>query len=224
MRKSAILACMLAVCLGGNAAFAQVSESPELATKIKDEGLSNSKVIEISQFITDYLGSRLTASQQKRRAENLVIGKLKEFGLSNPRTDAVYDFPRGGWDVVKTYAAMTSPYYCAYTVNPKAWSGSTKGLEKGECIVFDVQTKEDLEKYRGKIAGKILLMPVTQTYTVSFEPLAFRYTEEELQELTKDNRISRLYANPSAAAASHWHSPWKRPPIRRRSWNPPACG
>ena len=201
MRKSAFLVCLLAVCLGGNAAFAQVSESPELATKIKDEGLSNSKIIEISQFITDYLGSRLTASQQKRRAENLVIGKLKEFGLSNPRTDAVYDFPRGGWDVVKTYAAMTSPYYCAYTVNPKAWSGSTKGLEKGECIVFDVQTKEDLEKYRGKIAGKILLMPVTQTYTVSFEPLAFRYSEEELEELTKDNRISRLYAYGNAAGA-----------------------
>ena len=63
MRKSAFLVCLLAVCLGGNAAFAQVSESPELATKIKDEGLSNSKIIEISQFITDYLGSRLTASQ-----------------------------------------------------------------------------------------------------------------------------------------------------------------
>lgn len=189
---------LLAAVMGGGAAFAQVSESPELATLIKNEGLNNSKIEELSQFITDYLGSRLTASQQKRRAENLVVGKLGELGLSNPRAEFAYEFPRGGWDVVKTYAAMTSPYYCAFTVNPKAWSGSTKGLVKGECIVFDVNTKEDLEKFRGNIAGKILLMPATQTYTVSFEPLASRYTEEELEELTRDNRISRLYTSSSA--------------------------
>jgi hypothetical protein len=196
--KKALMVTLLAVVMGGGAAFAQVSESPELATLIKNEGMNNSKIEELSQFITDYLGSRLTASQQKRRAENLVVGKLGELGLSNPRAEFAYEFPRGGWDVVKTYAAMTSPYYCAFTVNPKAWSGSTKGLVKGECIVFDVNTKEDLEKYRGNIAGKILLMPETQTYTVSFEPLASRYTEEELEELTRDNRISRLYSSSNA--------------------------
>ena len=78
---------LLAVVMGGGAAFAQVSESPELATLIKNEGLNNSKIEELSQFITDYLGSRLTASQQKRRAENLVVGKLGELGLSNPRAE-----------------------------------------------------------------------------------------------------------------------------------------
>ena len=138
---------LLAAVMGGGAAFAQVSESPELATLIKNEGLNNSKIEELSQFITDYLGSRLTASQQKRRAENLVVGKLGELGLSNPRAEFAYDFPRGGWDVVKTYVAMTSPYYCAFTVNPRVWTGSTNGLVKGECIVFDVNSKEDLEKY-----------------------------------------------------------------------------
>ena len=131
--------------------------------------------------MTDLLGSRLTASQQKRRADNLVIDKLKHFGLSNPRSAFAAEFTRGGWDVVKTYAAMTEPYYCAFSVNPKAWSGSTDGLVKGECMVFDVKTKEDIEKYRGKIAGKILLMPATQTYTMSFRPLASRYDEEQLE-------------------------------------------
>lgn len=193
MKKYAFLFALLAGMLGGSVASAQVSESAQLATKIKDEGLNHSKVEELSQFITDYLGSRLTASQQKRRAEQLVVGKLQEIGLSNPRVEYAMDFPRGGWDVVKTYTAMTSPYYCAFTVNPKAWSGSTDGLVKGECIIFDVQKKEDLEQYRGKIAGKVLLLPATQNYTLSFEPLASRYTEQELQQLTQDNRVDRLY-------------------------------
>ena len=204
--KFSLIAAIIVAVFSFQGAFAQVSESPELASRIKDEGLGNSQIEEISQYMTDLLGSRLTASQQKRRAERLVIDKLREFGLSNPRAEFAYEFPRGGWDVVKTYAAMTSPYYCAFSVNPKAWSGSTPGLVKGECIVFDVQTAEDIEKYRGKIAGKILLMPATQTYTMNFNPLATRYTDEQLQALTQDNR-----ANTSASPAGPPRSGVRQP-------------
>lgn len=190
MKKSLYLFATLAMICGGAVASAQVSESPELATKVKNEGLNNSQITQIAQYMTDLLGSRLTASQQKRRAESLMVDKLKEIGLSNPRVEFAAEFPRGGWDVVKTYAAMTSPYYCAFSVNPKAWTGSTNGLVKGECVVFDVQKKEDLEKYKGKIAGKILLRQPTQTYTISFDPLAKRYTEDELEGLTLDRKVA----------------------------------
>ena len=188
--KFPVIAATIVAVLSFQCAFAQVSESPELASRIKDEGLNNSQIEQISQYMTDLLGSRLTASQQKRRAEGLVISKLREFGLSNPRAEFAYEFTRGGWDVVKTYAAMTAPYYCAFSVNPKAWTGSTPGLVKGECVVFDVQSKEDLEKYRGKVAGKILLMPSTQNYNINFNPLATRYSEEQLKALTQDNRAT----------------------------------
>ena len=192
MKRTLLLFSLLAFVFSGNTVNAQVSLSPEMATKVKNEGLNNSKIEEIAQFMTDYLGSRFTASQQKRRAEKEVMNKLSSFGLSNVHSEFAYAFPRGGWDVVKTYAAMTSPYYCAYTVNPKAWSGSTNGLVKGECVLFEVNTKEDLEKYRGKIAGKILLMPATQTYNINFQPLASRYTEEELESLVQDRRVNSM--------------------------------
>jgi len=191
MKKVLIFVSLLALTLGGHTAMAQVSESPEWATKIKAEGLGHSQIEELSQFMTDRLGSRLTASQQKRRADALVVEKLKEMGLSNPRSEFAMEFTRGGWDVVKTYAAMTTPYYCAFTVNPKAWTGSTDGLVKGECMVFNVQSKEDLEKYRGKVAGKILLLPSTQSTEINFKPLASRYDEEELEALTVDNRATQ---------------------------------
>ncbi len=190
MKKILLLILPVTILCGGGFANAQVSQSPELANKIKAEGLNNSKIAEISSFMTDYLGSRLTASRQKRRAETLVVEKLGEFGLSNPRVEFAAEFPRGSWDVVKTYAAMTSPYYCAFAVNPKAWTGSTDGLVKGECVVFDVQSKEDIEKYKGKIAGKILLRAPIQNYTMNFQPLARRYTEEELQNLSRDRKFA----------------------------------
>lgn len=58
--------------------------------------------------------------------------KFEEFGLSNAVIDPVRPFDRGGWDNRKTYVAMTAPYYCAFAATPVAWTGSTKGLIKGE--------------------------------------------------------------------------------------------
>ena len=191
MKKLFSCLALLATLSSGTAALAQVAESPAWATRIKAEGLGNSQVDELSQYMTDYVGSRLTASRQKRRADSLMLAKLTELGLSNPRSAFATEFTRGGWDVVKTYAAMTAPYYCAFSVNPRAWSGSTDGLVKGECIIFDVQSKEDLEQYRGKVAGKILLIPSTQTVDIRFEPLASRYTDEQLEALTQDNRANQ---------------------------------
>ena len=185
-------------------ASAQVCPSDEMAYKVKQEAFGNSHINELSEYMTDLLGSRLVASQQKLRAEKLTIEKLKEYGLSNPRAEYATDFARGGWDVEKTYAAMTAPYYCAFTVNPKAWSGSTNGLVKGECIILDVASPEDVELYRGKIEGKIVLMPVSQTYNMSFEPLASRYTDEQLERLKSDSRAEirapRNYSDPSYAS------------------------
>ena len=188
MKRFLVSLFLLAMTVCGHLSYAQVAESAEWAARIKAEGLGRSQVDQLAQYMTDYVGSRLTASRQKRRADSLMLVKLTEIGLSNPRSAYAAEFTRGGWDVVKTYAAMTAPYYCAFSVNPRAWSGSTDGLVQGECIVFDVQTKEDLEKYRGKVAGKILLIPSTRTVEINFQPLASRYDEKQLEALTLDDR------------------------------------
>ena len=70
-----------------------------------------------------------------------------------------------------------------FACNPVAWTGSTNGLIKGEVVFLDVKDETDLEKYKGKLAGKIVLMPSTATYEVSFEPLASRLTDAQLKDL-----------------------------------------
>lgn len=186
MKKITLVIAAIAVSV--SAMFAQTRLSDETAYKVKAEGFSNSQIEQIAQFMTDELGPRLAASQMKVRSEQMVVEKLKEMGFQNARIEFAYDFPKGGWDNQMNYVAMTAPYYCSFAANPKAWSGSTDGLVKGECVVLEATTKEDLEKYKGKLAGKIVLMPATQTYEMSFEPLATRYTQEQLDEMEKDPR------------------------------------
>lgn len=170
------------------AGFAQSRLSDETAYKVKAEGFSNSQIESIAQFMTDDLGPRLAGSQMKLRSEEMVVAKLKEMGFQNARIEFAHEFTKGGWDNQMNYVAMTAPYYCSFAANPKAWSGSTDGLVKGECVLLDVKNAEGLNKYKGKLAGKIVLMPATQNYEMNFKPLATRYTEEQLEELEKDAR------------------------------------
>jgi carboxypeptidase Q len=152
--------------------------------KIKQEGTRNSQIEELAFWMTDFAGPRLTGSTGGNRANEWVKKKMEEFGFQNVRIEEARDFSRGGWDNLKTYAAMTVPYYANFACNPVAWTGSTNGLIKGEVILLDVKTEADLENYKGKISGKIVLMPSTSTYEVSYEPLASRYSDEQLKQLS----------------------------------------
>ena len=152
--------------------------------KIKQEGLKNSGIEDLAFWLTDFVGPRLTGSTGNNRGNEWAKKKMEELGFQNVRIEAARDFTRGGWDNLKTYAAMTAPYYSNFACNPVAWTGSTNGLIKGEVVLMDVTIENDLEKYKGKLAGKIVLIPSPTSYTVSFEPLASRYTGEQLKELT----------------------------------------
>src|SRR5450759_113809 len=152
--------------------------------KIKQEGFKNSNIEELAFWLTDFVGPRLTDSTGNNRGNDWAKKKMEELGFQNVRIEAARDFSRGGWDNLKTYAAMTAPYYINFACNPVAWTGSTNGVVKGEVVLLDVSTETDLEKYKGKLNGKIVLMPSLTPYTVSFEPLASRLTDEQLKELS----------------------------------------
>ncbi|MDE5845274.1 MAG: M20/M25/M40 family metallo-hydrolase [Muribaculaceae bacterium] len=169
---------------------AQAQQTPplEIAYRIKNEAFHNSKVDSLAQFITDYLGPRLAASDMKVRAEHEVVNKLHSMGLDNARIEKASDFDKGGWDNKRNYVAMTSPYYSAFASTPKAWSGSTDGLVSGECIVVDINDPDELKKYSGQLKGKIILQPINGKYELSFRPQASRYTDEQLKSMEADTR------------------------------------
>ncbi|MGB8489757.1 MAG: M20/M25/M40 family metallo-hydrolase, partial [Bacteroidales bacterium] len=152
--------------------------------KIKQEGQRNSAIDKLVFGLTDFTGPRLTGSTGNARGNEWAKKTMEEFGFQNVRIEEARDFSRGGWDNLKTYAAMTSPYYANFACNPVAWTGSTNGLIKSEVVLLDARSETDLDKYKGKLTGKIVMMPSTATYEVSYEPLASRYTDEQLKQLS----------------------------------------
>ena len=63
--------------------------------RLKDEGLQRSKVMEITSYLTDVYGPRLTGSPNMKEAAEWTQKTLKEWGLGNIHLES---FPFGrGW-------------------------------------------------------------------------------------------------------------------------------
>src|SRR5580693_2634532 len=125
---------------------------------IKAEGLDNSKVMQTLFELTDVNGPRLTNSTGMKNAEKWCKERLESFGLENAHIEPWGGFGKG-WEINKSYVAMTAPYYQALIAVPKAWTPGTNGLVSGNAILVKIDLPEDAAKYAGKLRGKIVVIP-----------------------------------------------------------------
>ncbi len=175
---------LLLVGFGFTQALAQEKIDYQMINRIKQEGLKNSQIEMIASYLTDVSGPRLTNSPGLKSAEDWAVKTLTSWGLTNSKLEAWGEFGKG-WRVDKSYVAMTSPYYMPFIAIPKAWTGSTNGAVSGEVILLKVEKEEDLDQYKGKLTGKIVLFPSSYDASSTFEADGNRYTDEELKELEK---------------------------------------
>ncbi|MDB5211289.1 MAG: peptidase, partial [Sediminibacterium sp.] len=152
--------------------------------KIRDEGLKNSKVMEIAFNLTDKSGNRLTASPGFMRAADYAKSALEGWGVKNVAIDPWGEFGKG-WELEKSYVAITAPYYKPLSAYPKAWTAGTKGLRNAEVILVTLKDSTSLDAYRGQLKDKVILMdPGTITpYKISFKADASRYQDSDLTKM-----------------------------------------
>lgn len=150
--------------------------------KIRTEGLKNSKVMDIAFYLTEVSGPRLQGSPGYTRASNWAKNKLTEFGLQNAKLEPWGDWGNG-WELQRSYMAMTQPYYRPFIAFPKAWTAGTNGLKNADVILVDAKDSAALEAYKGKLKGKIILVPRTDTLQPSFNADARRQTDEDLSRM-----------------------------------------
>jgi carboxypeptidase Q len=183
MRKNTPIAVLLA--LASPFALHAQSEKVDAAMmqKIRKEGLENSKVMDIVWNLSEKSGNRLTNSPGYFRAANYAKDALAGFGLTNAMLDPWGEFGKG-WELEKSYVALTAPYYKPLLAYPKTWTAGTKGQKSAEVILINARDSAALEAYRGQLKGKIIMMDTTVAYKLSFKADADRYTDAELDKMT----------------------------------------
>lgn len=154
----------------------------ETIEKIKDEGTNRSQVMQTMSYLTDVIGGRLTGSPAMKLANEWTRETMKKWGMQNAQVEPWGEFGRG-WSLKKFSAQISSPQVFPLIAYPKAWSPSTKGEITAEVILLEAQTEADLEKYRGKLRGKIVLVSSSRELNADFDGMSKRLTDKELLDL-----------------------------------------
>jgi hypothetical protein len=154
----------------------------DVVKQFREEGMERSKVMETISFLTDVYGPRLTGSPETKVAGQWAKGRLEEWGMANVNLEPWGPFGRG-WSLQSYSANVTSPSFFSLIAYPKAWTPSTPSTIKGEPIYFDASSKEDLEKYRGKLGRAIVLISPPREVKPWFDPPGTRQTDAALLAL-----------------------------------------
>jgi hypothetical protein len=169
------------------------TDDPDLnsVTEIRQEGFRHSQVMEILSDLTDMIGPRLTGSPNAAKANAWTRDKLASFGLVNAHLEQWGTFGRG-WENEFTSVRMVAPSTTMLYAIPKAWSPGTDGAVKADVVLLKVTKAEDLAQYRGKLAGKIVMVGEAKDLKLHEEVESERYDSKKLADLVNYSVANRM--------------------------------
>lgn len=164
-------------------------EGPSSDSLFRRIGITESQIMALAWDITDGNGPRVTGSAGLDRATISMVERLKKSGFANVHTEEWGPFGRG-WELKSFQLEAVEPFYAPLIAYPKVWSSPIKGTKTAETIYLNAGTEAELEKYRGKIAGKIVLLDTLRESKEWSMPLSERHDFESLHELADAQKPS----------------------------------
>jgi hypothetical protein len=158
--------------------------------KIRREGIDRSRVMEISSYLTDVHGPRLTNSPNIKAAAQWATKTMTEWGLKDVKLETWGPFGRG-WSNERFYAALIKPYHYTLIGHSKPWTPGTSGTLTGDVVYAPLATQADLAKFRGKLRGKFVMVMAPRELKALFDPVATRFTDRELEALANPRGAAR---------------------------------
>lgn len=170
--------------LVGQASVHADSTVSRMLTRIREEGLTRSQVLETALTLSDIYGPRLAGSAAYSRAAAWARDRLVSWGVTHSALE-----PWGkrgpGWELDRYSIEMTAPSYLRVNAVPRAWSLPTSGTITGAPVPVLIQNDSDYARYQGKLKGAIVLNGAPRRMPDRFRSLAHRWTDAELDSLTR---------------------------------------
>jgi hypothetical protein len=161
MRRSAVLLAALTAAAAASASAQQTvtQERLDLAAlqRIREEGLTRSRVDTFAMQLMDSIGPRLTASSGMRRGQQWAAATMRAMGLVSVQVEPWDTVFGRGWDHVGMSARMLEPFAMPVNAFPQAWSGSTRGTLTCPVTAVEIQDTTDFARYEGRLRGQCVL-------------------------------------------------------------------
>jgi carboxypeptidase Q len=182
----ALVAVTLIIAIGAFASDQAPAVDWNTVAKIREEGLQRSQVMDITGYIVDVLGARLTNSEHMKRAQAWVRGKMEQLGLEDVTIEPFMDYGVT-WDNDYFSLHMLEPDYQPMTGFPLTHTPGTRGKIACPAVIAELQTKADLAKFKGKLKGAaVLATPPLAISQASLAQGVARMTDEDLRKLQEN--------------------------------------
>ncbi|HEX5220708.1 MAG TPA: M20/M25/M40 family metallo-hydrolase [Verrucomicrobiae bacterium] len=158
------------------------SNTNDPIARIRDEGLNRSQVMDTMTYLTDLIGPRLTGSPNMKHANEWTRDKLAEWGLTNANLEAWGPFGYG-WSLQRFSAQIIEPHAIPIKAYPNAWSPGFDRPVEADVIFLDATNTTQLEKYKGKLKGAVVLASPVRPVPARWEPLTRRLEATNLLAL-----------------------------------------
>jgi hypothetical protein len=170
------MAAFLAVCARAAAPVDAVT-----LNRIADTGFNHGEVVETAAYLADRIGGRMTNSPAMRTAERWTQDQFKSWGLKNVHAEG-FDFGRGWW-IEYSRARMTVPRPLELRAIPIAWTPGTNGALAAPVIVAPMRAEKDFAEWKGKLAGRIVLVSYPEAQKDESEAPFKRLSDAEIAKL-----------------------------------------
>ena len=150
--------------------------------RIREEATVHSHVMEYASALMDGIGPRLTGSENLKKANEWTKEQFTAMGCANAHLEDWGEFGMG-WKQLNTWGRMTSPDTAVFIVQAAPWSPPTKGTVSGPAVWVDIKDEKDFDKYRGKLAGKIVLYGDMRDVKPVDKPLFVRDEDSDLKRI-----------------------------------------
>ena len=207
IRRQFAAALLLFVLVAPYAAFGQQPQPnpTDPIERIKDERMNRSQVMQTLSYLSEVIGPRLTASPAAKRANEWTRDTLAKWGLQNAHLEAWGPFGRG-WTLKHFSAQVVEPQDIPLIAYPKAWSPGIRVMPEitsapapksrknmsltapappatsvvtADVVYLDAKNEADLDKYKGQLKGKIVLISQPVEVKALFDPLGTRRDEKK---------------------------------------------
>jgi len=147
------------------------TEDAKLLAEIRD----HNELMANAEHLSDVIGPRLTGSAAQRSASDWAEQQFQKYGLVNIHQE-VWTISHA-WTRGSAEASIVSPIARRIAVASAGWAPGTDGLAQGPVVRVAAASPADLDRYRGKLAGAIVVLdepqPITPPYARGHPPVQF---------------------------------------------------
>lgn len=174
--------------------FAQEKIDDRMIDQIRDEGFNRSQVMDLVWHLTDVYGPRLANSPSYNQAAQWAKKKFEEFGAENVMLFPFAELGGMPWECTFSSVTMHTPQYMPLIAYVVPHTRGTNGSVRSNAVHVNTQeifSEADLQEYRGKLFGKIVLIAPEAPIKPDFKPRTDRLSDEELDKMAETEIIQK---------------------------------